>query len=433
MRPVILLVHGTFAPNAPWTRPDSLLCQQLRTHLNDPDIRSIPWSGRNTFVARTQAGECIAEAVQSIPSDVPVAIICHSHGGSAVAYGAKAHPDAFRGVRTVVCLATPFFGVSVRPGYQALVLASLVALFFFLFQSLFLVLTAVITEHDSAFADQPYVMVAIGLGMLGGLATIAGALWTQRIRLFRSFESAVRRADGWDTTKASLPNPLFVRSMGDEVGLSLATLQFAATAVNKILNLLSRVVSRMLEGIRAAMVGLHGAVAIIASTALLIAASGLPAVLAATFGYHPHYWADVLNPWSRGFNIVDPEFGVADHIARVIYALTLLALAMAYAFMLATALLTLTAVFLSWIATVAFGCSSLRLAIAAELAVEPTPEGLHTFLNGGWSRNVEELRNDRPLLQHSEPYGSHAMLDIVVAHIAAHLAPAVLPCRTQSR
>lgn len=72
--------------------------------------------------------------------------ICHSHDGSAVAYGAKAHPDAFRSVRTIVCLATPFFGVSVRPGYQALLLASLVSLFFF--QLLFLALTALITEHS---------------------------------------------------------------------------------------------------------------------------------------------------------------------------------------------------------------------------------------------------------------------------------------------
>jgi hypothetical protein len=424
MRSVILLVHGTFARDAPWTQPESLLCRQLRARLGDPDIRAISWSGQNTFLARAEAGERIAEAVRSIPSEVPVAIICHSHGGSAVAYGAKAHPEDFRNVRTVVCLATPFFGFSVRPGYQALLLAVLISVVFFLFQSLFLALTAVITEYYSGFTDQPYAMVAIGLGMLAGWVAIAGALWRRRIQLFRAFESELRRADGWDTTKASLPHPIFVRSMGDEVGLGLATLQFAATALNKTLNLLSRVVSRLLSGLRAAAVRPLGAIAIAASTALLVAASGLPAALAATFGYQPRYWIDVLNPWGRGFHIIDPAFGVGDQIARVVYALTLLAVSMTYAFMLATALLTLTAVFLSWVTTAAFGCFSLRLAIAAEWAVEPTPEGLHKFLNGGWSRNFEELRNDRARLQHSEPYGSDAMLDSVVTHIATHFAGA---------
>lgn len=249
------------------------------------------------------------------------------------------------------------------------------------------------------------------------------ALWRRRVQFFRWFESAVRRADGWDTTKASLPNPLFVRSMGDEVGLSLASLQFAATVLNKTLNLLSRVISRILAGIRAAMIRPHGAVTIVASTGLLVAISGLPAALAATFGYHPQYWVDLLNPWGQNFYIVDPEFGVADHIARIIYALILIVVLIVYALMLATALLTLTAVFLSWLTTAAFGCFSLRLAIAAEWAVEPTPEGLHKFLNGGWSRSVEELQNDRSVLQHSEPYGSHAMVESIVNHIAAHVGP----------
>lgn len=90
--------------------------------------------------------------------------------------------------------------------------------------------------------------------------------------------------------------------------------------------------------------------------------------------------------------------------------------------MLFIAIATLVAVFLSWVTTAAFGCFSLRLAIAVEWAVEPTPEGLHAFLNGGWSRNIANLRNDRSILQHSETYSSNSALKIVVAHITAKLA-----------
>jgi hypothetical protein len=370
-----------------------------------------------------KAGNSIAEFVQSTAPNTPIAIISHSHGGSATAYGAKHHPDAFRQVRTVVCLATPFFGFSVRPGYQALLLAVLVSSFFLVFQLLFLALTAVITEYFSSFTDQPYGMVFIGLGLLATLTTIAIAFWKRRDRLFHSFEAAVARAVEWDTTQTTLPSPLFVRSMGDEVGLGLGTLQFASTVLNKTLNVLSRVLSRVLASIQRATARPHGALATIGFVALLIATSGLPAAVAATFGYHPEFWIDTLYPWSHGFYIVNPEFGIADHLARVVYALMLLMVALAYAFMLATALITLVAVFFSWITTAAFGCFSLRLAIAAEWAVEPTPEGLHAFLNGGWSRNMADLRNDRSTLQHSEPYSSSTVLKSVVHHIAAHLEP----------
>lgn len=423
MRPIILLVHGTFANNAKWTQPESLLCRELAASLHDPDICAVQWSGRNTFKARTEAGDAIAEAIQAKAPNVPVAIVCHSHGGSAVAYGIKRRPEAFRNVRTVVCLATPFFGFSIRPGYQALLLATLVSLFFFMYQLIYLALAAATTEYFPDFTEQPYGMVVVGLGLLVGAAAIASSLWSKKAKLFRSFENAVTLANGWDTTQVSLPNPLFVRSMGDEVGLSLGTLQFAATLLNKMLNGLSRILSHVLATVRSAAARPLGFLATVGVAALLIAAIGLPAAVAATFGYHPQYWVDILYPWSDGFNIIDPEFGLVDQFARAIYAVVLLMMVIAYTLMFAITFLTLVAVSLSWITTAAFGCLSLRLAIAAEWAVEPTPEGLHTFLNGGWNRDPHYLRNDRPTLQHSEPYNSDHVLKSVVNHIATSIDP----------
>lgn len=418
MRAKILLVHGTFAKNAPWTQSQSALHKELKASRHKPDIQTIEWSGRNTFEAREKAGNSIIDALHKNPINVPVAIICHSHGGSAVAYGIKQKPEAFNNVRTVVCLATPFFGFSVRPGYQALLLAILFSIFFFIFQFLYLTITAVTTEYFPKFTEQPYGMVIIGLGLLAIIGSIALGFWKRRKKLFNSFDSEIEKASDWDTTQVVLPNALFVRSMGDEVGLGLGSLQFFAMALNKTINFFSEVLLGFIDKIRTISKKFIGKVAIISILALLVFATGLLATTAASFGYNFQVVIYLLNPWEESFTIIDPQFGVADNIARVIYGLVVYTLVIAYFFLFLITCLVLISVFLSWIMTAALGCFSLRLAIASEWAVEPTPEGCHTFLNGGWNRDLNYLKERRRILQHSEPYSSNDILQKVIDHIS---------------
>jgi len=420
-QPLVILVHGTFAPNAPWTWSDSPLQTSLRHGLDDPLIQAVQWTGRNTFLDRIEAGMKILEALESTSPDVPVAVISHSHGGSAVSYAMKCRPEAFRSVRAIVCLATPFFGFSVRPGYQSLLLGIIAAVSFLVFQFALATSTIVGQSLSPRFNDQPFNVAAIGLLLLVTAMALARSLWKRRSRFYKSFETTVAMAEEWDTTQVLLKNALFARSMGDEVGLGLGTLQFVSTVLNKLLNVIALFVSITLERLDRWGRGPLGKVRVTAVLFPLLIVSALPAAMAASFGYHPRYWIDILDPWSSTFSFFDPEFGAADHSARLIYALVIIVVGTLYALVCVFAVLTLIATFLSWITTGAFGCLSLRLAIATQWAVEPTPEGQHAFLNAGWSRDVSALVNDRVGLQHSEPYAAPAVVASVVEFVVHRL------------
>ena len=420
-RPLVVLVHGTFAPDAPWTRLDAPLPKSLCQRVADVDIEAFQWSGRNTFEARIEAGEMIAGLLRSVSPDVPVALISHSHGGSAVCYAAKRHPEAFRNVRAVVCLATPFFGFSVRPGYQALLFGIVAALSFVLFQIALAALTIFGRSLSPRFDEQPLFIAAIGLGLV--LSAVLGArrIWALRGGMYRSYSSTMALAESWDTTQVDLKNALFARSMGDEVGLGLGTLQFVSTVLNRVLNAVANTVSTalgMLGGLRKRRLGWLRLSALLLP---FVVVSALPAAMAANFGYRPRFWIDILNPWSKTFGFFDPAFGPADHSARAIYAAVLLVVIASYLVTCLFALFMLLAVALGWITTGAFGCFSLRLALATQWAVEPTPEGQHAFLNGGWSRDPSKLKKDRVGLQHSEPYAAPGVVQSVVEFVEARL------------
>lgn len=420
-QPLIILVHGTFARNAPWTWPESPLPMSLRQRLGNPKIQVVQWTGHNTFLARIEASEQIINLLQSVPPNVPVALISHSHGGSAVCYAAKRNPRAFENVHAVVCLATPFFGFSVRPGYQALLFGIIAAIGFLVFQGTLAAATVFGRSMSPRFDEYPFYIAAIGLCLLLATVVMSRSLWVRRARLYQSFTSTIALADSWDTTQVVLSNALFARSMGDEVGLGLGTLQFVSAALNKLLNVIARVASNTLSRLDQWRTQPFGKVRLAALLVPFVIVSALPAAMAANFGYHPRYWIDILNPWSASFSFVDPVFGAADHSARLLYAMVLLVVVAFYILICGFALFTLVATALSWVTTGAFGCFSLRLAVATQWAVEPTPEGRHTFLNGGWGRNPSTLREDRIGLQHSEPYTASTIVESVVAFVAERL------------
>lgn len=114
-RTVIVLIHGTFATGAPWTRPDSWFAQSLATALarrsvTPVDLTFIDWSGGNSHSARLEGSRKLADRLGTIglrPQDTCF-LIGHSHGGN-VALHAIVHDDQVRNqVGGVVTLATPF-------------------------------------------------------------------------------------------------------------------------------------------------------------------------------------------------------------------------------------------------------------------------------------------------------------------------------------
>lgn len=113
----IVLVHGTFARLAPWTREDSALCRSLRALLPDARIHAFPWSGRNSHSARIKAGRELAEYLRDEQAAKPGrrrVLIAHSHGGNVVLYALRYRqvPETVAGC---VFLATPFLRTRVRP------------------------------------------------------------------------------------------------------------------------------------------------------------------------------------------------------------------------------------------------------------------------------------------------------------------------------
>lgn len=105
---VVTLVHGTFASNAAWTRPDSTVCTTLRARFGERLlIDTTKWSGWNTFRARRMGAEALRDAVLKSRPDLPHFIIAHSHAGNIATYSAR-DPVVNRNIAGIVTLATPF-------------------------------------------------------------------------------------------------------------------------------------------------------------------------------------------------------------------------------------------------------------------------------------------------------------------------------------
>ena len=115
---VIIMVHGTWATNAPWTQPESLLALHLRDLLasNRPGQNVIfercVWSGKNSFVARKRGAAELKRQIQANAQTNPSAaqfVIAHSHGGNVAlfALGDLVFANPKIEITGIICLATP--------------------------------------------------------------------------------------------------------------------------------------------------------------------------------------------------------------------------------------------------------------------------------------------------------------------------------------
>lgn len=122
----ITLVHGTLAPNAPWTRDGSLLRTHLSRQLNwVVDFDVFQWSGWPFVLSRTPAAEQLRARLAGRLAALPEAkhfIIAHSHGGNIALYTLRDRLIADR-ITGVVTLSTPFLVTRVSkvsgPGYAS--------------------------------------------------------------------------------------------------------------------------------------------------------------------------------------------------------------------------------------------------------------------------------------------------------------------------
>lgn len=112
----IIAIHGTFAADAPWTKPDSTFARMLERELPDMHIRwhFYNWSGANSHKAREEAASGLESKLAELHRDGEenIHIIGHSHGGNVALMTQCALQKKASAARSVVCLSTPFFIVS---------------------------------------------------------------------------------------------------------------------------------------------------------------------------------------------------------------------------------------------------------------------------------------------------------------------------------
>src|SRR4051794_35949670 len=115
-RIVVTLVHGTFAPEAAWTKEGSKLRAAIveafaprRVHFDRVVWRG--WLGtgvNNGHRFRLAGGERLRRQIRDDPDPAAARfIVAHSHGGNVAMYAMR-DPAVRARITGVVCLATPF-------------------------------------------------------------------------------------------------------------------------------------------------------------------------------------------------------------------------------------------------------------------------------------------------------------------------------------
>ncbi len=117
---VVHLIHGTWAPNAPWASPRGCaLVTALQTALGPNCQFTAPgWSGVNSFSARDAAARNLSSHLQVWFQRCPTArhiLVGHSHGGT-IALQTLQDTTLGSRVHSLVCLSTPFLSGRPQPG-----------------------------------------------------------------------------------------------------------------------------------------------------------------------------------------------------------------------------------------------------------------------------------------------------------------------------
>ena len=114
---VAVLIHGTFARGAPWTRSGSLLHRKLTNRFGKKLlVERYEWTAKNTATDRSAAADKLVEYLQERRKQYPGSrqyIIAHSHGGT-VAVQAHGRLPGDHVVDGIACLSTPFLYAHAR-------------------------------------------------------------------------------------------------------------------------------------------------------------------------------------------------------------------------------------------------------------------------------------------------------------------------------
>jgi hypothetical protein len=366
-RSVFTIVHGTWAREAEWSKPGSVLWSRISSIVPCSTIVRFGWSGRNSFAARLRAGNELARQLRSQIVGHPGArhyVIAHSHGGNVALYALKADPSLVSGLTGIICISTPFLHVY-RRRWEELgaghILLGVRALPFALL---------------AALAS----LLARRLGPIGALENVLPVA----IALLLIVVPAVRRgvvklSDASFDWRRKVANPalsdanlFIVRGSADEAWAGLAASQLVATLIARTWRLASRVVNG---------------------------------------------FARLIARGVNGFNSIPPQFKMLLYVMLALMGITaglstvfLLSILLLLISCVAVVGLLLPVTVASSLFLLGFGWEMFLFGPWCEVTAEPTPPGSWRVFNVSWEQTVQGLA-------HSQTYSHPRALDAIEAWI----------------
>jgi pimeloyl-ACP methyl ester carboxylesterase len=113
-RMVVVLIHGTWAHQAAWTRSGDLVVALSEEFGDQAILAHYDWTGWNSHSARLEASRQLAlylREIRSLYPQIRIALVAHSHGGNIALYTLR--HDALL-ADAVVTISTPFLRVEPR-------------------------------------------------------------------------------------------------------------------------------------------------------------------------------------------------------------------------------------------------------------------------------------------------------------------------------
>jgi hypothetical protein len=369
-----ILVHGTFAKSAHWPFLQDSLAETARAAGDEPLFEQLTWTGRNRARARQAAASAIFTSLQKIQrtsANEKIFLIGHSHGGSAIAYFLKEHPEAAKTLAGCAFLSTPF--VAIRPRREAIRLTLVLIMFPVLAFTGLWMHNILVYEDDGLVWPQSDLVYFSVFGLVAAIVGLAVVFIRRAGDPQKLMEQSIRQ----QTANIPAGNYLFLRCSGDEAAAALSAGQFIAwlgMKASKIPELLSRpfFVGSAVGGAVIGFVNFFVMLAI--GYGWYIVLSDIAKL--GVFGYF--FSSD--GPFVGKLDFVHMTHIVGTFVSFVVVSLLLLCLS-------AVILIFFTQALTSW----AFGWTRLSTGFLVELAIEPLPFGEHSLVHIDWAASSTGL------------------------------------------
>ena len=375
---ICILVHGTFARRAPWTKRGSPLRDEIssasRTTGATVRFRPLVWSGKNLLADRRRASERLSKIIERGQKKQRFILIGHSHGGSTISYFLNHQKKMPSNVLGCIFLSTPFVALKARRDAVQIALASFIVLW-----SRFTPLTI-----DCSFP--------VGFPALSS-ATVVALLGVKRV----DYSSLERRIAEEQTASLPSGNYLFLRSSGDEAAAALSFAQFSTWISSKLVAMFLLPIMRFVPERTVEIFPFSIPRFLVMFIAVFAATSAAVNVISVTRDALLHF----------------PNQPIILMVVLIATLIFLWILSLFFIFGFCALIVTLLGVVVQAVASRAFGWTSFLDGFLLDMAVEPIPFGSHLLVHVPWSERLGASE-----LKHSWTYEDETSLRQIHAWVS---------------